>query len=233
MVTEDWCTINDGVYLLSDVGQQKVLDIVNSAVDVVELTVKVASRVLWLILPGSNRAFKVWDGEIWIPLQGLFIKYWAIQVTIGQLVIYKHAMPHRPIGDIMREMIAPYDAEIPGSRDWYYKDFDGTVRKGSECTPPRGYRQITDGANDLGIILIIIGILWALNSAGLYDWSSKLLSKAMTFIRNKRLNNRIATTLDLSEEIKERVVDMGTDVDVMNSVINDVGGKIGVRLVIR
>lgn len=227
----DWCTINDGVYLLTEQEQAKVLDIVNSAVDVVELSVKIASKMLWLILPGSDRAFLVWDGVAWIPLNGLFTKYWKVEVRIGRNLIYSHALLKQPISDILKTAIEPFDSEAAGSRNWYYRDFDGVIRKGSECTPPRGYRQISDSAKDIGIALLIIGILAALNNAGLYDWSSKLLSKAMTFLRNKKIMTRITNTLDLTEEINTSVLETGTDVNALQTELNKMNKRIGVRLI--
>jgi hypothetical protein len=229
----DWCSKYDGVYLMNEEAQTKVLDLVNSAVDVVELSVKMASKMLWLIMPGSARAFLVWDGAVYIPLQGLFKKYWKLEVRIGRTIIYEHVLPHQPIGDIVRAAIEPFNADIAGSEDWYYRDFDGAIRMGKNCTPPRGYKQITDSASDLGILLLIIGILSVLNNAGLYDWSSKLLSKAMTYLRNKKIMSRISNTLDLTEDIKTGVDNMDADTEYIKEKVNTIGRNIGVRLAIR
>lgn len=233
MVDVDWCDIDHGVYLMSDAGRAKVLDLVNSAVDIVELSVKIASKMLWLVLPGSDRAFLVWDGVAWIPLDGLFTKYWKVEIRIGQHLIYAHPLLNQPIGDVVRSMIEPYNGVVNGSEEWYYRDFDGAIRKGKDCTPPRGYRRITDFAEDASIAMLIIGILWALNSAGLYDWSSKLISKAMTYLRNKKIMTRISNTLDITEEVKESVIESGTDIDTIKQQVQTLGRRVGVRLALR
>lgn len=150
-----YADVNKGVPLCTQKQIIWILDALYTALLLGGLYMVYYGKVLNFIFP-SDLAICIWDGagvpDFRIPKKNYA---WARYKING--IPYAVRLFNVALNDDWTKWLE-IKTYIPGSDEWYYRDSDGTVKKGKNCTVPRGY-NLVDVANDVFPILIIIAII--------------------------------------------------------------------------
>jgi len=177
------CTVDDGTKLKT---YDFLCDLMDALYKAMTLEVNVMAYLghndVYITFPSKHVVYLWKDGQVPdFRLQRK--KFWAVKLTIFGAVGLIVPLPKIAI-DPKISLWWNRALTLPGSENWDYKDDDGVVKKGINCTEPRGYNLITDGLDDAGLILLFLIICIIIGKL-----SINLLSRFIQSITNMRVIN--------------------------------------------
>lgn len=229
----DWCTVDNGTVVGVYEFIRKLFEALYWALKATEFTLKLIGKVLFLIFPSGVKV-KLFDSiipDFRLPEK----KFWAIQFSLLNLITVNIPLPKKPIHEVWREFVAPFDFYIEGSENvFYFKDpLDDEYRLGADCTPVQKYGVLGNGLVDTLHIIKIYLIARVLVKLGLFKTAGKFLQWFFQNAQTWMLRRNVSDTLETIEDVKDGLDLIDEELDELGVKLDGIDSKIGLRMVFR
>lgn len=229
----EWCTPTSGTKWWRYEAQRMLVNALYHACKGFEFALRALGSLVLLFLPSGIKVGLLIDD--FVPDFTLEEKdFHAIRITIGGQWTLQHPLPKGNIREIWQGLIGENDWFIPDSENWtYHKDpNDGIYKPGVMFDPVKQYGILGDGVIDLGSVLLVLAIGFAI-------WATGIPKMAFTFVKHAisagyqavLIRKNLSTTRNF-EEITDSVEDLEEFFVDNEDILKAIQSRLGVRLVI-
>lgn len=170
-------------------------------------------------------------------------KFWAIKITwfdFGEAEMSTAiALPRMSITEWWQGLFQQNDIYIPGSNTWFFKDFEGNVKRGTEFTPNKYFGLLTHGVPLVADGAMIGLIMYGLKEIGLFEVAKKFISwvyERYWWNNQYDLNATSAEQSTLTNEGVQVLIDWIDTANLQHKEeldkIKEISNKIGIRFVV-
>lgn len=216
-----WCSINDGVPLTLYDTVRNVVDKLYDAMVYAYAIGELHYKDLKIVFPSGLVIYIVqnWVVPDFRLPQKLF---WAIRFSVFGMPMYL-PLPKIPWKDIKTWLFRSLDISISGSEDWNFLDYDGVVRHGHDCTPPRTYKFLTDGTVDFGPFILGMTLAVVLYKLGLLQAAWHLVKSIWSFIVNYHHRHLERDIMEKLEKLEGSLVGQPAETNIS---LEEIGVKL-------
>lgn len=239
---EGWCTIDDGVNISLYDAIHKALDYLYAAMVFAYEIGEAHYEELKICFPSGLVVYLIKDWTV--PDFRIGAKrFWAIEFNIMGAHLYA-PLPKIDWVGIEQYIFRTLDVQISGSEYCYYL-IPGTdeVQLGTEFSPVRRYRVLTDGLRDFGPYVFAIALIYILYKLGLIQAAWHMIKSIWGFVVNyhhRHLERDIMSELrDMKDKMDFMNPNVSTEDDIrdqllqIESTLRDVSIKVGLRYLLK
>jgi hypothetical protein len=229
----EWCTETDGIEWFPQKVQAVVTNALWYAAKSFEFALRALGSLVLLFLPSGIKIGVLIDD--FVPDFRIDVKkYHAIRLTIGKTFVLEHALPKSNFREIWQAFVGQKDWYIEDSEYWtYHKDpEDGIYKPGSWFDPVKQYGILRDGVIDIGSVLLIVAIGYALYASGIPKMAVNFIKNTVSPIYKASRVYKNTMSAKGYTEIAEDVDDIVDFFDDNEKILKAIQSRLGVRLVI-